>query len=681
MPKITKIRKKDGTIAEFNPEKIQIILDKIIIDKNKSSIIAKILKELVAILEKHYNERILATTQDVEDLIIELLDKNKQKNAIKKYQEESKKQKYGFRVTHGVRDDIGLTENAVKLLGKRYLLKNEQGAIIETPSRMFKRVANAVALAEKVYKKDTKKSEDEFYKIMSNLEFLPNSPTLMNAGTEIGQLAACFVLPVEDSLPSIFKAIELMAVIQQSGGGTGFNFSKIRPCGDVVKSTKGTASGPLSFMEIFDKTTSIIKQGGKRRGANMGILRVDHPDIVDFIKSKINEESLANFNISVGITDEFMDAAINNKEFWLINPRNKTKVKKVSAKILLEMISETAWQTGDPGIVFLDEINRHNPTPSLGIIESTNPCGEQPLLPYESCVLGSINLIKMLNKSKIDWEKLKKTVRTAVQLLDNIIDINKYPLPEIEQATKANRKIGLGIMGFAEAIAVMGIPYDSNQAVLFAEKLMKFITETGRKKSEELGKDKGNFPNFEKSTLKGKFKTMRNATITTIAPTGSISIIAGCSSGIEPMFAISYTREVLDGTKMLEMSKIFEETARKKGFYAKTLMLEIAKEGTIQKNKKVPKDIKKIFVTSFDIKPDWHVKIQAAFQKYVDNAVSKTVNISYDTKPHEIQKIYELAYKMKCKGITVYRYGSKKTQVLYVGETTGSECPSGLCSA
>jgi ribonucleoside-diphosphate reductase alpha chain len=678
MPQITKVRKRDGSIAEFQLDKIKTILEKIITDKNKATAAHKVLKDLTEALEKHYGERIIPTTQDIEDLLIEFLEKYKQKNAAKLYKQESKKEGYGFRVTHGVRDDIGLTENAIKLLAKRYLLRNEQGTITETPARMFKRVAMAAASAERAYKKNTKRAEEDFYDLMSNLEFLPNSPTLMNTGTELGQLAACFVLPIEDSLRSIFKAVESMALIQQSGGGTGFNFSKIRPKGDLVKSTKGIASGPLSFMEIFDKTTDIIKQGGKRRGANMGILNASHPDIVEFIKSKTNEGKFSNFNLSVAATDAFMDAAVSNKEFWLVNPRNNAKIKKVSAKILLEMISGTAWQTGDPGIVFIDEMNRHNPTPAIAGIESTNPCGEQPLLPYESCVLGSINLIKMLNRGKLDWDKLKKTVQIAVQFLDNLIDINKYPLFEIEQATKANRKIGLGVMGFAEAIALMGIAYDSDKAVQLAEKLMKFITETGRKKSEELGREKGSFANFEKSVFKGKFKTMRNATITTIAPTGSISIIAGCSSGIEPMFAISYTREALDGTKMLEMSKIFEEAMRKKGIYSKTLMLDIAKDGTVQKNKKVPKEIKKIFVTSFDIKPEWHVKIQAAFQKYTDNAVSKTVNVPNTAKPSDIQKIYELAYKLKCKGITVYRYGSKKTQVLYVGETT--ECPSGTCT-
>jgi ribonucleoside-diphosphate reductase alpha chain len=674
MLKITKIRKRDGSVEEFNPEKIREILQKLITDKAKQGQIKKVIKELIETLEKYYNEELLPTTIDVEDLILELLEKYKLKHVIKKYQEESKKQKYGFRTIHGVRDDIGLSENSIKLLAKRYLLKNEKGAITETPARMFRRVAKAAASIERQHKKDPKKIEEEFYNAMTNLEFLPNSPTLMNAGTEIGQLSACFVLPVEDSLDSIFKAIKTMAKIQQSGGGTGFNFSKIRPEGDIIKTTKGTASGPLSFMEIFDKTTDVIKQGGKRRGANMGILYSNHPDIVEFIKSKNNENKLANFNISVGITDEFMDAAINNKEYWLVNPHTGKKTKKVSAKILLEMISESSWKTGDPGIVFLDEINRKNPLPKLGVIESTNPCGEQPLLPYESCILGSINLVKMFTKGRLDWNKLKKTVRTAVHLLDNIIDANKYLLPEIEEITKANRKIGLGIMGFAETIAMQGIPYNSDKAIQFSEKLMKFITENARKKSEEIGKERGSFANFDKSIFKAKYEHMRNATLTTIAPTGSLSMIAGCSSGIEPLFAVSYIREVLEGTKMIEISQAFEQVAKKKGFYSKTLMLQIAKEGSVQKIKQIPKDVKKAFMTSFDIKPEWHVKIQAAFQRYVDNAVSKTVNVPNDAKPSDIEKIYELAYKLKCKGITVYRYGSKKTQVLYLGKTISDKC-------
>jgi ribonucleoside-diphosphate reductase alpha chain len=670
MSKITKIRKRDGTIELFDTEKIKKVLERIIPETKKIKI-KKIINDILETVEKYYCDTLLPSTQDVEDLLLDSL--KKEKIPAKKYLDEKSKQKYGFKIVHGVRDDIGLTENAIKILAQRYLLKNEQGRITETPSRMFRRVAKAVAMAERNYKKDIRKTEETFYKIMSNLEFLPNSPTLMNAGTEIGQLSACFVLPIEDSLNSIFDAVKLMSKIQKSGGGTGFSFSRIRPQKDLITTTKGTASGPLSFIELFDKITDVIKQGGKRRGANMGIMRADHPDIVSFIKSKKQEGRLQNFNISVGITDEFMKAAIRNIEYWLVNPRTSKKIKKVSAKILLEMISQAAWETGDPGIVFLDEINRHNTIPKAGIIESTNPCGEQPLLPYESCNLGSINLVKMIEKGRLNWDKLKKTVRTAVHFLDNVIEVNQYPCPEIEEATKLNRKIGLGIMGFADLISLLGIPYNSEKTAAFAEKLMKFITENAREKSEELGRERGSFTNFDKSVFIKKFKHMRNATVTTIAPTGSISMIADCSSGIEPLFAISYIREVLDGTRMIEISKTFEEVARKKGFYTKKLMLQIAKEGNVSKNKKIPFDVRKAFITSLEIKPEWHVKIQAAFQKNVDNAVSKTVNVPNNAKPSDIEKIYLLAYKLKCKGITVYRYGSKAKQVLYIG------CPNDSC--
>jgi ribonucleoside-diphosphate reductase alpha chain len=670
MPKITKIRKRDGTIDLFDTEKIKKVLERIIPETKKTKI-KKIINDILEVVEKYYSDALLPSTQDIEDLLLDCL--KKEKIPAKKYLDEKSKQKYGFKVVHGVRDDLGLTENAIKVLARRYLLRNEQGRITETPSRMFRRVAKAVALAERNYKKDPRRVEEAFYKIMSNLEFLPNSPTLMNAGTEVGQLAACFVLPVEDSLDSIFNSIRIMSKIQKSGGGTGFSFSRIRPAGDLISSTKGIASGPMSFMDMFNKITDVIKKGGKRRGANMGVMRADHPDIVSFIKSKKQEGRLSNFNISVGITDEFMKAALGNTEYWLVNPRTGKKVKKVSAKILLEMISAVAWETGDPGIVFLDEINRHNTVPAAGEIESTNPCGESPLLPYESCNLGSINLVKMIEKGRLNWDKLKKTIRTSVHFLDNVIDVNKYPCLEIEEATKSNRKIGLGIMGFADLISLLGIPYNSEKAVSFAEKLMKFITETARKKSEELGRERGSFVNFDKSVFNKKFKHMRNATVTTIAPTGSISLIADCSSGIEPLFAISYIREILDGTRMIEISKTFEEVARKKGVYTKKLMLQIAKEGNVSKNKKIPTDVRKAFITSLEIKPEWHVKIQSAFQKYVDNAVSKTVNVPNDAKPSDIEKIYLLAYKLKCKGTTVYRYGSKDQQVLYIG------CPSDVC--
>jgi len=691
MLKIAKIKKRDCSLADFKPDKIIEVLDKALSDaKIKDGRLAKKLTgQIVKSLEGAFGAKLMPRTQDVEDILLNILSGNKKltpiADAYLAYKKEHK-ESIGFRTVLGIRDDIGLSQNAIKVLAKRYLLRNDQGKIIETPSRMFRRVAKAAAQAEVNYKKSTSKAEKEFYEILANLEFLPNSPTLMNAGTELGQLSACFVLPVEDSIRSIFRAVENMAIIHQTGGGTGFSFSKIRPRGDIVKSTKGYASGPVSFMTVFDKTTEVIKQGGKRRGANMGMLQANHPDIVEFINSKTEEEMLQNFNISVAATSEFMEAVSKNKEFWLVNPRTKQKVKMVSAKIIFELITKSAWGHGDPGIVFIDEINEKNPVPQAGVIESTNPCGEQPLLPYESCNLGSINLSKMVRNGKPDWTKLKKTICAAVHFLDNIIDVNKFPLPEIEEKTKANRKIGLGVMGFADMLVKLKMPYDSDKAVQFAEKLMKFITSEAHKKSEELGKERGNFPNFEKSVYAKKHKNMRNATVTTIAPTGSISIFADVTSSIEPFFAITYVREILDSTQMLEVNKLFEEVARQRGFYTKDLFAKMAKEGSVQKVKGVPVDVKKIFKTALEIKPEWHVKMQAAFQKYTDNAVSKTVNLPEDATLDDVQKIYLLAHKLKCKGVTVYRYGSKKEQVLYIGkesyrkaEEYAGSCPHRTC--
>ena len=554
------------------------------------------------------------------------------------------------------------------MLQKRYLLKDEEGNIIETPEGMFKRVSKAVASADNLYGNgDTDKAEKEFYQVMSRLEFLPNSPTLMNACTPINQLSACFVIYIKDSMEEIFNALKHMALIHKSGGGVGFSFSKIRPKGDVVKSTKGVASGPTSFMKIFDVATDVIKQGGRRRGANMGILDVRHPDILEFITLKEHEGVLTNFNISVAVDNEFMNAAINNEEYSLINPRKGKHVKKLNAGKVFDIIVNTAWKCGDPGIIFIDEINRKNTIPDAGKIEATNPCAEQPLLNYESCNLGSINLTKMLKSNEIDYNKLKSVVETAVHFLDNVIDVNDFPISKVETETLKNRKIGLGIMGFAEMLIMLKIPYDSQDALDTAEEIMEFITYHARRTSAELGKLRGSFPNFKGSIYDKKgYSAMRNATVTTIAPTGTISIIADATSGIEPLFAVSFIRDVMEGEKLLEVNKLFENTAKKEGFYSKELMTRIAKKGSIQNMDEISKSIQKIFPTAHEIDPHWHVKMQAAFQKHVDNAVSKTVNLPESASPEDVKEIMLMAYKLKCKGITVYRYGSKEKQVLYL---------------
>lgn len=1038
---IEKIRKRDGRLADFDPDRIKDAVHKafIAVELEDGEKAEAVTREVVKILEERFRERI-PSVEDAQDIVIEVLKKSGYERVAEEYKayREKKDEIRSLRQTLGI-PEPKLTVNALEVLNRRYLLKDDTERIVETPNQMFMRVARAIAKVDEEYGDNPEESEKIFYEMMARLEFIPNSPTLFNAGTDLGQLSACFVLPVEDSLESIFTAVKNMALIEKSGGGVGFDFSKLRPNGDIVRSTKGVASGPVSFMRVFDAATEVIKAGGKRRGAMMGILRVDHPDIIEFITSKQKAGFLSNFNISVAVTDEFMDNVEGDEEYWLINPRSGEKVKRMKAKSVWSLMAESAWASGDPGVIFIDEINRHNPTPDIGRIEATNPCitadtwimtkdgprqvyellgkaftaivngeewrtsekgffstgrkpvyllrtkegfeicltkdhpvikvkmitrcktetewvrveslkpgdkillnnqrningweggygekegyiiglllgdgaikkdkvvlsswgegegskavrslalayaetlphksdfggwmkvkgrgkyrmsmgyfkklatelglkperknvtkemekassefckgmlkglfdadgsvqgsqtkgasirlaqsdmetlkavqrillrfgifskiysnrrrkgltempngkggkkeylhrpqhelviskenilyfyqrigfgnsekmaklekaiksykrrmnrerfivtvedlifngirdvydveipginafdangfcihncGEQPLLPYESCNLGSINLSRMVVDGRVDWDKLRETVRNAVHFLDNVIDANKYPLKEIEAITRANRKIGLGVMGFADMLIKLGIRYDSEEALQLAEKLMKFIDEEAHKKSVEIAEERGSFPNFEKSIWKDKYKAMRNATVTTIAPTGSISIIAGCSSGIEPIFAISFIRNVLGGTRLFETNPLFELVAKERGFYSAKLLEEIAKTGSVQKIGEVPEDVKRMFVTALDIAPEWHVKMQAAFQKYTDNAVSKTVNMPTEASVEDVKRVYELAWRLKCKGITVFRYGSKPEQVLYIGEVKTKE--------
>lgn len=651
-----KIIKRDGRVVDFEKEKISTAIHQAILAVNADDgkLSTKLADEATGLIE----ERIpgIPAVEDVQNIVEEVLVRHGLYEVAKAYilYRERRSELRDAKRFFGVYDELKLTVNAIEVLKKRYLMKNEAGDIIETPDQMFKRVAEAVSGAEK-----------KFYTAMRNLEFLPNSPTLMNAGTELGQLSACFVIPVFDSIESIFDALKAMAIVQQSGGGCGFSFSRLRPKGDIVRSTMGIASGPVSFMHIFDVTTDVIKQGGRRRGANMGILNVSHPDILNFITSKSKEGVLTNFNISIGVNNDFMEAVKNNRDYELINPRNNECLRRVDANEVFDLIGMMAWRTGDPGLVFLDEINAHNPTPEHRI-DSTNPCGEVPLLDWESCNLGSINLTKIVRKNDIDWEKLKSLTEIGVRFLDGIIDANKYPLPRIAEMTRANRKIGLGVMGFAEMLLELEIPYNSEEALNLGRRLMKFITEDARATSIEIGEERGPFPNIDESIWKNT--NMRNATLTTIAPTGSISIIAGTTSGIEPLFAVSFVRNVLEHARLIEANPVFERVARERGFYSRDLMMRIAKTGSLQ-GLDIPEDVRDVFVTALDIDPVWHVRMQAAFQECVDNAISKTINLRQDATPGDVKKAFLLAYELKCKGITIYRYGSRAEQVLSFGES------------
>jgi len=691
---VKKVKKRTGEIVDFDEEKIKSAIRKAFsfLGFADEKVLTDITKEVV----KKLNDRVylfenkIPSVEQIQDIVEEtLFEKNERIAKAYSLYRRSRHLAREIKLFLKLKDDLKFNATALKVLEERYLLKDEKGNIIETPRQMFERVAKEIAKVEAKYgksKKEIKEIEKKFFDMLINLEFLPNSPTLMNAGT-LQQLSACFVLPIEDSLDSIFITLNNMAKIQQSGGGTGFSFSRIRPKGDIVKSTKGVASGPVSFMKIYDIATEVIKQGGKRRGANIGILDVWHPDIEEFVKAKADQKTLSNFNISVAIDDAFMKAVLKDKDYWLINPRNKKKVKKIRARELFDKICYYAWLTGDPGLIFIDEINRRHTLKKLGKIEATNPCGEVPLLPYEACNLGSINLTKMVKEKDgnfiFDWKKFEKTIRLAVRFLDNVIDANKFPIPEIEKVVKANRKIGLGVMGLADLFFMLKIPYGSEKALEFAEKLARFLKNIAYNESHKLALEKGPFPNFKSSKHK---RLMRNATVLSIAPTGTLSIIAGCSSSIEPIFALIFEREILEGKRFLEINKWFLRELLRRGLYSDELIEKIAVGGNL-KDVDLPKDIKEIFVTALEIPYEQHIKMQAIWQKYVDNSVSKTINMPQNASIEDVKNAFLLAYKLKCKGITIYRYGSKPEQVLYIGKGKEkaiaklhfSECLGSVC--
>lgn len=676
-----KIRKRDNSLVDFDKQKIERAIFRAALealaDEKKAAHTADVSTEKVLERVTGVFKDKTPSVEEIQDIVEEVLMKEGLSSVARSYilYREEHQDIRQVKVIYGVRDDLKLPLNTLFVLKKRYLLKDDEKNIVETPRELFHRIAGSVSEGEANFKSKRNKNEveEKFFRMMTSFEFLPNSPTLMNAGTSLGQLSACFVLPVEDSMEGIFGALKNMARIHQTGGGTGFDFSRLRPKGDLVSSTKGEASGPVSFMSIFNQATGVIVQGGRRRGANMGILRCDHPDIVDFIEAKIEEGAFSNFNLSVGVTDGFMDAVRRNSKFDLVNPRTRKTVKSVKARVLFDLIVYSTWRTGDPGLIFLDEINRRNPTPRLGRIEATNPCGEIPLLPNESCNLASVNLSKFVRNGSMEWERLEDAIEWGVRFLDDVIEVNSYPLPQIQEMTFANRKIGLGVMGFADMLIKLGIPYNQESAVRMALKVMKFVRDASLKASQALARERGVFPNHKESIYPKKNMRMRNATVNTVAPTGTISIIAGCSSGIEPLFALSFVRNVLSGRKLYEIHSLFEEELRMRSLYSKELLAEVGKVGSIRDIKQLPADIRKVFVTAFDVPPKHHLRIQAAFQKYTDNSVSKTINLPFDSTVEDVRKIYLLAHQLKCKGITIYRYDTKKNQVLAFDSRIGEE--------
>ncbi len=679
MTVLSKIVKRDGRVVDFNPDKVITAIHKAGIAVGSSDIeLAKSLAEkVIKALEERFAEK-TPTVEEIQDVVEEVLIGSGEPKIGKAYilyrQKRTELRNLKKAILQGKSDEeTDLSLNALKVLEKRFLRKDSEGSLLETPSQMFKRVASNIAQADTFYGGDVLATTEKFYERMRKLEFLPNTPTLMNAGTQVQQLVASFVLPVEDSIESIFDALKYAAIVHKTGGGTGFSFSKLRPKHDVIVTSQGQSTGPTAFMRLFDAATNIIKEGGAQRGANIGILRVDHPDVLEFIHLKADGKSFTNFNLSVGVTDTFMEAVLNDREYSIINPRTKQPVTTLSARGVFDNIIALAWQRGDPGLVFLDKINQQNPLIGLGEIEATDPCGDQPLMPFESAPLGAINLLSCVRHDDFDWDKLRMLVHDAVHFLDNVIDVNKYPLPEIEKASKASRKIGVGVMGFADVLYHLGIPYNSEEGLSWAERIMKFVKEEAIAKSIALAEQRGTFPAWQDSTFAQRNLPLRNAGLITIAPTGTVSMIADVSPSLEPNFAISFVKNVMGDTDLVYVNKVFSKIAKKRGFYSDQLMREIADRGGIQHIPAIPDDTKRVFITAQEISPEWHIRMQAAFQKHTDNAISKTINFAADASLQEVSQGFMLAYKLGCKGLTVYRDKSLDQQVINIAHSRKHE--------
>lgn len=658
---IEKIRKRNGNVVKFSQDRICGAVLKAaesVGEKKAKKVAEDVAKDVVKTLEKEFEKGRIPTVENVQDHTENVLMARGYFDVAKAYilyRAERASLREEKEIIGLTADRLKLSLNASLVLAKRYLLKDDQRRVIESPAQMFRRVATNIAGGDK-------KLAKKYYKVMTSFDFLPSSPILMNAGTKVQMLFACFFLEVPDDLGGIFETIKNMAIIQAGGGGTGLSFSKLRRKGGHIHRTGGVSSGPVSFMRVFNSGTDVIKQGGKRRGANIGVLRVDHPDVMEFIRCKERQGEFKNFNVSIAITDEFMTALDNKNNYDLVDP-NEGLFSEMSAEEIWSAIILSAWSTGDPGILFIDTANQSNTLTGLGEYAGTNPCGEVFLFPYEACNLGSVNLSHFVKDGKIDFKRLKTTVEDAVDFLNRVIDVSKFPLSQIEKNVKKTRKLGLGVMGFADMLIQLGIPYDSEEAIQVASNVMRFIKEASYEKSHEIAKEEGSFPAFDKSIFD---RPTRNATLNAVAPTGTLSIIANCSSAIEPLFSVVYMRNILGGKQLLEVHPLFEKIAKERGFYFEGLMIEVAKTGSVQNVKEVPDDVKRLFRTAHEILPKWHIRMQAAFQEFVDSSVSKTINLPHDATPNDVADVYKLAYSLKCKGITIYRDKSKKSQVLEI---------------